>query len=71
MRASAAFLIVVMAIACRPIQSPAEEPPPAGALKLHAIFASNMVLQRDKPIKVWGWARPGQAVSVQLGAVKG
>lgn len=39
---------------------------PAGALKVHSIFASNMVIQRDKPIKVWGWAKPGQTVSVQL-----
>ena len=40
----------------------------AGAsLKLHGIFSSNMVLQRDKPIKVWGWATPGEAVVVELG----
>jgi sialate O-acetylesterase len=42
----------------------------AGPLKLHAIFASNMVLQRDKPITVWGWAEPGKTVSVELGAEK-
>ncbi|MBI1336522.1 MAG: hypothetical protein GC164_06125 [Phycisphaera sp.] len=39
----------------------------AGTLKLHNIFTSHMVLQRDKPIKVWGWATPGQTVDVQLG----
>ena len=39
-------------------------------LKVHGIFSSNMVLQRGKPIKVWGWAKPGQAVSVQLGEEK-
>jgi sialate O-acetylesterase len=39
----------------------------ADALKLHNIFSSHMVLQRDKPIKVWGWATPGQSVTVQLG----
>ncbi len=27
-----------------------------------------MVLQRDKPIIVWGWAEPGRKVSVQFGA---
>ncbi len=26
-----------------------------------------MVLQRDKPITIWGWAEPGEKVSVQLG----
>ena len=36
----------------------------AGPLKVHGIFASNMVLQRDKPIVVWGWAEPGKSVLV-------
>jgi len=39
----------------------------AGALKTHAIFSSHMVIQRDKPIKIWGWAKPGQTVTVKLG----
>lgn len=39
-------------------------------LKLHAIFDSDMVLQRGKPIVIWGWATPGASVSVQLGADK-
>ena len=36
-------------------------------LKVHGIFRSNMVLQRDKPIKVWGWATKGDKVEVRLG----
>ena len=28
------------------------------------IFQSNMVLQRDKPLNIWGWAEPGEEVSV-------
>ncbi|MCA9249438.1 MAG: hypothetical protein KDA42_20090, partial [Planctomycetales bacterium] len=28
------------------------------------IFQTNMVLQRDKPIFVWGWAAPGEQVTV-------
>ena len=39
----------------------------ADALKVHGIFRSNMVLQRDKPVKVWGWAPAGAAVAVSLG----
>ena len=29
-------------------------PADAAALKTHRIFSSNMVLQRDKPITIWG-----------------
>ena len=29
-------------------------------------FQSNMVLQRDKPLKVWGWAAPGETVAVKF-----
>jgi sialate O-acetylesterase len=46
---------------------PAQEATPPGKLKVHAIFASNMVLQRGKPITVWGWAEPGKTVSVTFG----
>lgn len=28
------------------------------------VFQSHMVLQRDKPINVWGWATPGEQVTV-------
>ncbi len=28
------------------------------------VFQSNMVLQRDKPLNVWGWAEPGEEVVV-------
>ena len=42
----------------------------AEPLRLHAIFDSDMVLQRGKPITIWGWAAPGNPVSVQLGKDK-
>ena len=30
-------------------------------------FQSNMVLQRDKPITIWGWAAAGEKVTVSFG----
>lgn len=36
-------------------------------VKLPAVFGDNMVLQRGMAIPVWGWAGPGEQVSVRLG----
>jgi len=41
--------------------------PAVAELKTHSIFTSNMVLQREKPIMIWGWAETGQKVTVQFG----
>ncbi|GAB3313286.1 sialate O-acetylesterase [Larkinella ripae] len=35
-------------------------------VRLPKVFGSHMVLQRQKPIPVWGWADPGEKVSVQF-----
>ena len=35
-------------------------------LRLAKVFADQMVLQRGKPIPVWGWGVPGEQVSVSL-----
>ncbi len=35
-------------------------------VKLPAFFADHMVLQRQQPIPVWGWAKPGEKISVSL-----
>lgn len=39
-------------------------------VRLPHVFSSNMVLQQEKPIVVWGWANPGEAVTVQVGDAK-
>lgn len=40
---------------------------PAGAdVRLPSPFGDHMVLQRDLPIPVWGWADPGEGVTVTL-----
>lgn len=38
----------------------------ATPLQLPRIFSDNMVLQRNIPIKIWGWSNPGQEVSVSF-----
>ena len=35
-------------------------------VSLPTIFGNNMVLQRDRVIPVWGWAEPGEAVTVEF-----
>ncbi len=35
-------------------------------LKMSSIFGDNMVLQRDMPLKIWGWDNPGQTVTVAI-----
>lgn len=36
-------------------------------LSVSNVFQSNMVLQRDKPASIWGWADAGEKVSVTIG----
>ncbi len=36
---------------------------------LPRIFGSNMVLQRDQSVHVWGWADPSEAITVNLDGV--
>lgn len=45
-------------------------PPMGTGLSVHNLFQSGMVLQRDKPIRIWGWAEPGEKVSVVFGGQK-
>jgi len=35
-------------------------------LCVHNVFQSNMVLQRDKPVAIWGWAAPDEKVTVSF-----
>ena len=53
------FAIVLLLISCSQNRD----------LQLPKLFGDHMVLQRDKPIKVWGWANPGETVSVEFAGV--
>lgn len=39
-------------------------------VKFSPLFADNMLLQRDKPIRIWGIANPNESVEVTLGKNK-
>ncbi|MGI4886932.1 MAG: sialate O-acetylesterase [Janthinobacterium lividum] len=39
-------------------------PTARAAVRLPALVGSHMVLQRDRPVPVWGWAAPGERVTV-------
>ena len=34
------------------------------------VFGDRMVLQRDAPILIWGWADPGEKITVTLGGAQ-
>ncbi len=38
--------------------------PAAADVKLPGFFGDNQVLQRDLPVPIWGWAKPGETVTV-------
>jgi sialate O-acetylesterase len=51
------------ALACSPSVAAAAAPT---SLSVSNVFGSHMVLQRDRPAPVWGWATPGAAVAVSF-----
>jgi sialate O-acetylesterase len=42
------------------------QPVDAGPIQMGAPFCDGAVLQRDKPIPVWGWCNPGGKISVEF-----
>jgi len=43
---------------------------PAPAIELGAPFADNAILQRQMPLPVWGWSKPGTEVTVEFAGQK-
>lgn len=41
-----------------------------GDVKLPALFCENMVLQRETDAPIWGWADPGETITISLGWTK-
>ncbi|MFC6102085.1 sialate O-acetylesterase [Olivibacter domesticus] len=36
------------------------------AIKLPKLISNNMILQRDHPIQIWGWAKPGENIKIKF-----
>ncbi|MHB8899691.1 MAG: sialate O-acetylesterase, partial [Thermoguttaceae bacterium] len=53
-------LLTCLAVICAPAVARAD-------VRLPHVFGDHMVLQQQQPIPVWGWAQPGEKVSVRLG----
>ena len=60
LRRVAVSVVACLAVFCTAVPSQAD-------VRLPQIFGNHMVLQREQPVPVWGWADPGEEVSVQLG----
>ncbi len=59
------ILAIVTACLLAPLAASAET-----ALRLPAMFGNHMVLQRDQAVPVWGWAAPGDEVTVNFAGQK-
>lgn len=42
----------------------------SATISLPNIFTDNMVIQRDKPLKIWGWADKGETVTISFNGQK-
>jgi sialate O-acetylesterase len=56
----------VALLACAASPADAQPTPRAATLRLPRILGDGAVLQRDAPIHIWGWARPGASVNVRF-----
>jgi len=53
-----------------PRENVIEFPAIGEGLCVHNLFQTNMVIQRDKPIAIWGWAASGEKVTVSFAGQK-
>lgn len=58
------WIVCCLAIVASPAVSLAD-------VSLPSIFSNHMVLQQKRSVKVWGWADPGEKVTVSLASAKG
>ncbi|MEM1445988.1 MAG: 9-O-acetylesterase [Planctomycetota bacterium] len=59
-------LWVLSAGGAEPASADVAEAVPQPALDIAGLFSDGMVLQREKPVPVWGWAKPGTGIKVSF-----
>lgn len=64
----AALLLSTPALAADSPAAPEAAKPPA-TLRLPNIFTRHMVVQRDRPLPIWGHAAPGETITAALGTI--
>jgi len=67
------WAVILMLTACCMSATAAEKRPPEKpkpAIELGAPFADNAILQRQMPVPVWGWSKPGAKVTVEFAGQK-
>ena len=62
---------VAMAAESAPKKDIFVDPAAGEGFCLHSLFQSNLVLQRGKPIAVWGWSTPGDKITVTFAGKTG
>lgn len=59
-----AGLLTPLAAKPMPRVSVIDIPAVSEGFSIHNLFQSNMVIQRNKPINLWGWATPGEKITI-------
>ena len=59
-------LCIVLVFSLSGITVPAADNPSTSLPFVSPMFGDNMVLQRGKPNTIWGWAKPGEEVRVEI-----
>src|ERR1700679_2027635 len=54
-------LRILLAVCSRALPLTAE-----AAVQLPTLFSDHAVLQRDRPVRIWGWGQAGEHVSVRF-----
>jgi len=57
-------LTLLAAVLAAAVLAPAAESAP---VRLARLFSDGAILQRDRPVRVWGWADPGARVTLTIG----